>query len=97
MTSSKKPQKQADKNIIELRAAIDRLDASIIRSVALRMAVSRKIGTIKKRENIKIKDPKREKELKKFHQALAKKHGITYKTLRKIFDLVMEESKSIQK
>jgi len=81
----------------KLRAHINKLDESIICTVADRMAVSRAVGEIKKRNALPIKDPAREKDLKKFHQKLADKYDITYQTLRKIFTLIMKESRRIQK
>lgn len=80
-----------------LRLIINKLDDLIIQSVARRMAVSRTVGTVKKLYGMKIKDPKREKQLQALHKKLAKKHNITYPTLKKIFELIMEESKRIQK
>lgn len=89
--------KMAQVELQNLRMIIDKLDELIIQSVARRMVVSRTVGAVKKQYGLKVKDSKREKELKKIHQSLAKKNGITYKTLRKIFDLIMKESKRIQK
>ncbi len=89
--------KTAQNEIENLRKIINELDDILIETVARRMIVSRTVGVIKKQNKLKIKDPKREKELKAFHQKLAKKQGITYKTLQKIFELIMEESKRVQK
>lgn len=80
-----------------LRLIINKLDDLIIQSVARRMAVSRTVGTVKKLNGMKIKDPKREKQLQALHKKLAKKHNITYSTLEKIFRLIMDESRKIQK
>lgn len=85
------------KELQHLRAQINKLDETIIRSIARRMAVSRAVGTLKKLHGLPVKDPAREKALKKFHQKLAKKHNITEKTLQKIFALIMKESRKIQK
>lgn len=95
-------QQQADAQIAKvelqnLRLIINKLDDLIIQSVARRMAVSRTVGALKKLHGLKIKDSKREKELQALHKKLAREHGITYPTLRKIFDLIMKESKRIQK
>ncbi len=79
-----------------LRLIINKLDDLIIQSIARRMAVSRTVGTVKKLHGLKVKDPKREKQLRLYHQQLAKQHGITYKTLQKIFDLIMKESRRLQ-
>lgn len=94
---SKNDLNMAQAELNNLRLIINKLDELIIQSVARRMVVSRTVGAVKRQYGLKIKDPKREKELKKIHQKLAKKNGITYATLRKIFDLIMEESKRIQK
>jgi chorismate mutase len=97
MASPKKTDNQADRGLNELRAVINRLDDIIIRAVARRMVVSGEIGALKKLNKLKIKDLRREKELEKFHRALAKKYGITYATLEKIFKLIMKESKRISR
>lgn len=76
---------------------INQLDDMIIQTVAQRMRISQNIGALKKATNMNIKDPKREKELQNFHKELAQKYGITYPTLQKIFELVMKESKRLQK
>ena len=89
--------KLAKVELANLRIIIDKLDDLIIQSVARRMIVSRTIGVIKKQNDMPIKDAKREKELQNFHKKLAKQHGITDKTLQKIFDLIMKESKRIQR
>lgn len=88
---------QAMDELGELRSIINALDEAIIRTIADRMIVSRTVGAVKKLYGLKISDPKREKELKALHKKLAAKHKITHKTLEKIFDLIMEESKRIQK
>ena len=80
-----------------LRLVINKIDELIIQSIARRMSVSCTIGAIKKENRLKIKDPKREKELQQFYRLLAKKNGITYATLKKIFKLIMKESRHIQK
>lgn len=97
MALKRKTDNQAGKQIERLRSSIDALDDIIIRVVARRMAVSRIIGDVKKNHSLKIKDPKREKQLVTFHAKLAKKYGLTQETVRKIFDLIMKESKRIQK
>ena len=80
-----------------LRLVINKIDELIIQSIARRMSVSRTIGSIKKENRLKIKDREREKELQQFHRLLAKKNGITYRTLKKIFKLIMKESRRMQK
>jgi len=91
------PKKTAQAELDHLRLMINELDDIIIQSVAKRMIVSRTIGAIKKDQKLSVKDPKREKILKNLHKKLAQKHQITYGTLQKIFALIIEESKRIQK
>ncbi|MFO0781268.1 MAG: chorismate mutase [Candidatus Gracilibacteria bacterium] len=95
--AEKTDQALAEAELLNLRMIINKLDDLIIQSVARRMVVSRTIGMIKKQQKLKVKDAKREKELQKIHQQLAKNHGITYGTLKKIFDLIMKESRRQQK
>lgn len=89
--------KIAQAELNNLRLIINKLDELIIQSIARRMAVSRTVGALKKLHGLKIKDSKREKELQSLHKKLALKHKITYGTLQKIFVLIMEESKKVQK
>ncbi len=97
LTATQTPAWIAQEKIKNLRMMIDQLDDMMIQTVVQRMTVSRTIGKIKKQHAMKVKDAKREKDLQKFHRNLAKKYGITYPTLQKIFALVMQESKRIQK
>lgn len=91
--SIKNPQSELQ----SLRVIINKLDELIAQSVARRMSVVRTIGAVKKQNKIKIKDRKREKELREFHRELAENNGVTYKTLKKIFALIIKESKKMQK
>ena len=93
--ASKNPQGTDELN--ELRSIINQLDEAIIQTISERMIVSRTVGAVKKLYGLKIKDPKREKQLQALHKKLAKKHGISYSTLQKIFGLIMQESRNIQK
>ena len=90
-------EKVREEKLNSMRMMINQLDDMIIQTVAQRMRISQNIGALKKATNMNIKDPKREKELQNFHKELAQKYGITYPTLQKIFELVMKESKRLQK
>ncbi len=81
----------------QLRAVIDRLDKAIIAQVAKRLAIAAKIGALKKRQGAPIRSPKREALLQKLHAQWSKEFNISKQTITKVFDLIMEESKRIQK
>lgn len=80
-----------------LRTVINDLDQHIIELISQRLQIVRHIGVIKKQQKVKIRDPKREKQLQQFYKKLSKKHKITYPTIQKIFLLLMEESRRLQK
>ena len=81
----------------ELRSMVNEIDEAIIEDIANRLLVARTIGTLKKIHNQPVKDQKREKELNKLHEMYCKKYKISLSTIKKIFTLIIEESKRLQK
>lgn len=91
------PKRTKNAELQKLRRAIDKLDKAIIAQVAGRLAIAGRIGELKKRSGAKIRDPKREALLQKLHAQWSVQFKISKKTITKIFALIMEESKRIQK
>jgi chorismate mutase len=92
-----KPSRIAHSTLGILREQIDLIDFAIIGLIARRLAVAGKIGTLKKKLNIKIKDLKRERKVQKLHKKWSKKQRMDFATVEKIFKLIMVESQRIQK
>jgi chorismate mutase len=85
------------KTIPQLRKEIDKTDLEIIKQLKKRNKIIQEIGLIKKRNNMKIEDKKREKEQQQKIQELAKKNKINPDFLKKIFKLIITNSKEQQK
>jgi len=85
------------KNMENLRKKIVKIDQKIVKLLGERMKVAKKIGDIKKKAGIPIWDKQKENELRKLHDEAGKKDGLTPKFINKLFDVVFEESRRIQK
>ena len=72
------------------------MDREMINTIAKRLTIVKKIGTLKKQQQVKIKDASREKKLHRLHERLAKKSHIDPKTIHDIFLLLMKESRRTQ-
>lgn len=80
-----------------LRARIDEIDSDIVRSLAERMALSRKIGEWKRVNGVQIVQPGRWDEVMKGVYAQARMLGVSECLVREIFNLIHEESVYNQK
>lgn len=80
-----------------LRDEIARLTFEIIRLSGERLILARKIGEIKARNNMPIEDPMIENELKKKIVDFSRRHGIDEGFSLKILELLLEESKRVQR
>jgi prephenate dehydrogenase len=87
------PHKKSVKNI---RGQIDHLDEVIIKSIAQRMDLSQKMGTVKKHQGIKVLDKQRERQLALRHNQLSKKEGLDPVEIKKLFSLLMRYSRKVQ-
>ena len=81
----------------ELREQIDKIDALIIKKVAQRIGIAKKIGKIKSQSNKKVFDKKRENYLEKLYRTLSKKHKLDEKFIKAIFKSIIIYSRSVQK
>ncbi|HRG61999.1 MAG TPA: chorismate mutase [Burkholderiales bacterium] len=85
-------------NDIELlRKQISEVDAEIIGLIALRQQISKKIGEYKKVHNLAVLDTAREALLHEFHSMKSMEHGISPELATKVFDVLIEESRKVQK
>ncbi|TXI97508.1 MAG: hypothetical protein E6Q32_11650 [Neisseriales bacterium] len=85
-------------NDIELlRKQISEVDAEIIRLIALRQQISKKIGEYKKEHNLPVLDAAREALLHEFHSMQSVEHGISPELVAKVFEALIEESRKVQK
>lgn len=81
-------------NIDEYRQKIDEIDRDIVRLFKERMDISKKIGEYKIKNNLPVKDPKRERELLEKLSSLA---GEEYENgIRALYSLVLDLSRSYQ-
>ncbi|MES2832057.1 MAG: chorismate mutase [Pseudomonadota bacterium] len=81
----------------KLREEIDRVDETLIRTLAMRFRITEKVGALKKAQKLSPVDPQREAEQEKRILELAKKAGlredIALSVLRLIIDTVVEDHK----
>ena len=81
----------------QFREEIDRLDETLIRTLALRFQITDKVGALKRAQKLPPVDSQREAEQEKRIVALAKKAGlredIALSVLRLIIDTVVEDHK----
>lgn len=80
-----------------LRKKIDNIDAAIIKKLAMREKLSRKIGVIKAESSKAIADPVREARQKKQYQQLCLDHQINFPYINRLFKLILTHSKTVQK
>jgi len=80
-----------------LRDKVAKITLEIIRLSSERLALARKIGEIKARNNMPVEDPDVENELKLKVVDFSRKHGIDEGFSLKILELLLEESKKVQR
>jgi chorismate synthase len=85
-----------EKNLNDLREAIDKIDEDILISLIRRQKISEQIGIWKKVNQIEITDTGREKELFKFLEQKADLWGFPKEAIRKIWSEIISISKKVQ-
>lgn len=80
-----------------LRKKIDKIDAAIIKKLARRQKISKKIGFLKVSSKKKIKDSVREKKQKSQYKKLCTEFHIDFKFINQLFDLIICHSRALQK
>lgn len=81
----------------EIRSEIESLDKDLIRLVAKRMKLCKKLGKHKKGSSLPIVDKDREKTLFAFWNDLAEENQISPEFIEKLLSLILDESIKIQK
>ena len=81
--------KKTDLN--KLRGEIDKTNKDIIKALARRFVISEKVGIYKKKNGLKPFDPKREKEMFKKMEAVAKQEKVNPELVVKIFKLITKD------
>jgi chorismate mutase / prephenate dehydratase len=80
----------------DLRTDIDDIDARMVKLLAERMSVARKIGTLKKKGGRQVQDAIREKKVIERVRQLAKKELINPEDVERLYRLVIAASRSVQ-
>lgn len=90
---------EEDKAVVlkALRNEMARLTLKIIRLSGKRAAIAKRIGEIKAQSNMPIEDPDVERELRNRIVDESIKHGINIDFSLRLLDLLLEESKRIQR
>lgn len=83
--------------ISELRKKINKIDESIIKKLSARKKFAIKIGKIKEKLKIKVTDNKREKELMQFYKKLSNEHELQPEFIKKLFKMIIANSRKLQK
>lgn len=82
--------------IEQLRAQIRNIDHEIIKSLALRQDLSKKIAELKKLSGKQIVDIDQEKKNFDFYESLSKEYVIDPKFVERLFKLIIINSRTIQ-
>ncbi|MEM2341849.1 MAG: chorismate mutase [Candidatus Bathyarchaeia archaeon] len=80
-----------------LRDEVTRLTLEIIRLSGERVSLAKRIGEIKAQNNLPIEDPLVENELRVKVVDLSQKCGVDINFALKLLDLLLEESKRVQR
>jgi chorismate mutase len=82
--------------IKELRSKVNKVDAAIIKKLATRTKLIKKIGALKTKSGKKITDKKREQELMQFYQQISLDYQLDPIFIKKLFKLIIAESRRAQ-
>lgn len=80
----------------KLRAQIDKLDREIIEKIHLREEIVLQVKKYKEQHNLQVFDAKREEFLDIYHTQLSLKYHVSVEFIKKLFKLIMDESKHLQ-
>ena len=86
------------KDIAQIRKSIDKLDSQIIQALAKRMKLMDKVADYKKKNNLPVTQPQRERELVSNCIRRFKKQGFDDEAfVRKVYKLIINKGKQIQR
>jgi len=80
----------------KLRSEINKIDKELLYKLQQRFEVAHKIGVEKKTNNQSVDDKVREQELDKLHKQYAEELGLDKDFVKKLFEVVIKESKRLQ-
>ena len=83
--------------IDDIREKLDKLDESLLKTLAERFFLSEEIAELKMKNNMPVLDEEREKEMLENKKKLAEKLGLDIKTVESIFEVILKRSRQIQK
>ncbi len=86
-----------NKKIILLRQKIEAVDRGIIEGLAKRQLLVKIIAQEKQKTHLNVSDRIRELELQRLRQELAHKYDLDLEFIEKIYQLIIRESRKIQK
>lgn len=95
-----KPDKKRTTAINQLksmRKLVDRIDNELVNLIAARQHLAEAIGKVKKQNNLSIASPEREKIIIERIASIACKKKLDEKFVRKIFQLIIKQSRIIQR
>lgn len=81
----------------DCREKIDKIDKEIMILLGRRFKIVKKVAFFKKRNNLRIEDKSREKEVLEKVKTIGTEVEISHTWLLKLFRLIIQESKKIQK
>lgn len=83
--------------LFNLRKQIDNLDENLLQIISERMSVVKKIGMLKKKNNLPALDTKRLREIQKSTQDNAKKLNLSKSFVQNLFNLIHKLALEIEK
>jgi monofunctional chorismate mutase len=83
--------------LLSLRKEIDKIDGRILDLMAKRIKIVHSVATYKKRNRLKVCDPKRESQILSKLKKRARKRKISPNLITLIFRNIMKDSRKIQK
>ncbi|MCQ6253713.1 chorismate mutase [Methanocaldococcus sp.] len=81
----------------EIRKRIDEIDNQILKLIAERNSLAKEVAKVKKELGIPINDPDREKYIYNRIRKLCKEHNVNEDVGIKIFQILIEHNKYLQK
>ena len=81
----------------QLRLKIAQIDEQLIDLIAQRYHVAQQIGAFKKQNKLPVYDQARESLLHEFHINACSKYDIPQEIINKIFAILMDEARKVQK
>lgn len=79
-----------------LRAMVDAADRDLLQVVARRMALVREIGSVKRAQGLRIRDPNREREVLEDRVRAAEELGLPPGEMESLFRLLLRTSRDVQ-